>query len=91
MLGRLNACANSVYQALLRFSHAPGTRLELCVKTSQNTKILTDSRGVLSFIGRKYSQCTHSDSPHNLIHSFSTCIIHHTTMVIVTASMCHTQ
>ena len=27
ILGRLNACANSVYQALLRFSRAPGTRL----------------------------------------------------------------
>ena len=26
-LGRLNACANSVYQALPRFSRAPGTRL----------------------------------------------------------------
>ena len=25
--GRLNACAHSVYQALLRFSRAPGTRL----------------------------------------------------------------
>jgi len=24
---KLNACANSVYQALLRFSRAPGTRL----------------------------------------------------------------
>ena len=29
ILGRLNACANSVYQALLRFSRAPGTRLRL--------------------------------------------------------------
>ena len=27
ILGRLNACANSVYQALLHFSCAPGTRL----------------------------------------------------------------
>ena len=26
-LGRLNACANSVYQALFRFLRAPGTRL----------------------------------------------------------------
>ena len=26
-MGRCNACANSVYQALLRCSHAPGTRL----------------------------------------------------------------
>ena len=27
ILGRLKTCANSVYQALLRFSRAPGTRL----------------------------------------------------------------
>ena len=27
ILGRLNACANSVYQALLRFYRMPGTRL----------------------------------------------------------------
>ena len=29
ILGRLNACANSVYKALLRFSRAPGMRLRI--------------------------------------------------------------
>ena len=32
ILGRLNTCANSVYQALLHFSHAPGMRLPTGLK-----------------------------------------------------------
>ena len=40
ILGRLNACANSVYQVLLRFSCAPGTRLYRMVLSYWSSALL---------------------------------------------------
>ena len=38
-MGRLNACANSVYQVLLRFSCVPGMRLSWVVMSLNSRKV----------------------------------------------------